>query len=230
MKRTIALFLVIAIPAAASADFGWYTNNTSFGNAAANAGYLLWGTETFEENLATEYGTMPDPLDYGVPSAPLWPNGLEEKMTLQANTLGGYPSQPSPRGTDEALFVVPFGTGMGETSDLVFNNVFNDSLDLVFTGYGGYYAVGFAPSVIFGLNPVTVRVYGMDQTLLGETTAATNIDGSAFIGVVSDVLIGRINVNSPSNGSECADSIQLWVPEPASLLLLGFSALLLRRR
>ena len=231
MRSCLVLFLVAAVPTAAVANISWYTDKDVFAADAITAGYVWSGTETFEENTAPDLGTMFDPLEYGVANGAIWPTGLDEMMAVQANTLGSNPSQPSPRGTEDGLMIVPYGIGLGNTSDLVFNNIFADSLDLIFTPYADYYAVGFAPSTLFGLNELTVRAYKQDESLLGEASTTTSITGDVFLGVISDVPIGRININSPSNGSECADTIQLWVPEPASLMLafVGVGVLLRRR-
>lgn len=54
--------------------------------------------------------------------------------------------------------------------------------------------------------------------LLGEATAPADTTGVNFIGVWSDIPIGRINIWDPSDGAEGADRIQAWQAGPGGFV------------
>jgi hypothetical protein len=228
MKRLMIALVVFALPASAMADLTWYITQADFETGAAGAGYTLSGVETFEENTAGGLVPVAEPLAYKTPNGAEWPTGLDERMAVQANTLGADPFEPSPHGGADGMFIIPGGSGFGESSDIVLGNYFPESVDLMFAEYGGYFAVGFNTVQIFGDSSVDLRVYGLDNTLLGQAGSLAHINGSYFVGVVSDTPIGRLNIYN--NGAEGADNIQLWTPEPASLLLVLLGGMIGMRR
>jgi len=190
----------------------WYTNQADFEAAAAARGKVNKAVETFEESTQQPNGngSLNDPLSPGVPNGP-FPNGLEgaPNLRVQSNLSGGNPVTPNPRGVD-GLVNLSAGFG-GAVSDLVMPNFFADSLDLQFSG-GNKTAVGGNTVEYTNGGPlgVDIRVYDTSNAYLGQMHFSSNIQGTFFAGVISDVPIGRINVYSPNNAGEGLDNIQLW--------------------
>jgi hypothetical protein len=109
--------------------------------------------------------------------------------------------------------------GLGNTSQVLGPNAFNDTFNLTFTQAS---VAGF--DVLAGPTPgnVLISVYNPANALLGTFTVAAPF-GGGFFGVTSDTdLIGRINISSQVvPAAELIGNLSFGVPEPCSLLLSG---------
>ena len=80
-------------------------------------------------------------------------------------------------------------------------------------------AIGF--DVLSLQSSATVRVYGPGEVPLGSFVTPAPASGS-FLGVFSDVPIGRINVSVVGGGQDGVDNVQLYdIPAPGAAVLLG---------
>ena len=78
-----------------------------------------------------------------------------------------------------------------------------------------------------------IRAFDTDGAQVFEELLFTKIGfPGAFVGLLSTVPLGRINVADFENGSEFVDNIRMYVPEPATvcLLTLGALGMMFRRR
>ena len=111
-----------------------FANAAAF-NAQVTADSLAFlGKEDFESSTLAPNNILAfaDPLSPGVPHNP-FPNGTNATMgmTVQSNTLGGNPINPSPAGST-GLATASVGY-LGTPSDQVSNNNSNGSFDLIFS-------------------------------------------------------------------------------------------------
>lgn len=197
-----------------------FDNQAEFEAFNAAEGNVLKGIEDFEETPPGAGKPGPhDPLCGGIPNV-RWPfpNGLDQlNICVQANILGGAPDVPAPRGA-HGLFFVQFGSGFGESSDLVVANYFVDSFDLMFGDpvppdqQDNHTGVGFDAVSFFGGDTVAIRVFDKNNVEMVSANSPSDPAGSNFWGVWCPDTIGRINVFDPSKfGAEGADNIQMWV-------------------
>ncbi len=198
----------------------WFSTKDEFEAAAGDQICL----EDYEESTLppNSVAGLADPLCSGVPHTN-YPNGLEgcDDMCVQSNLGAGNPENPDPRGAGGiAIASVGF---VGAVSDIVIANSFLDSFDHMFDR-DDVGAVGANTIDALGdQGGVDVRVYDIDNNLLGMEHFAANIQGTNFFGVVSDgATIGRVNVYSTgASGAEGLDNIQLHAGgEPPSCLEL----------
>ena len=234
MRNLAVALLIVGAPALASAQLTWYTNQQEFERANRLHGKTLKGTETFEESTLPNRMSIDlnDPLIPGYANGPHFPNGLTgvDNMIVQSNTLGGNATEPSPRGTDGLR---TFSRGqLGAGSDVVVPDNAFDSLDLIFASRDNHSGVGFDSILLGAAGWNQILVFDTTNRLLGGLAVRGNPAGDQFAGVWSGVPIHRINIYSPGRGLEGADNIQLWIPEPGTLTLLGLGGLvpLVRRR
>ncbi len=196
-----------------------FNSQAEFEAFNAAEGNVLKGIEDFEEGPPGAGMPGPhDPLCGGIPNG--WPffNGLDQlNLCVQSNLLGGAPDVPAPRG-ENALVFVEFGSGFGESSDLVLANTFVDSIDVMLISppvlpgeEDDHTGVGFDTVSIFGGGFVDIRVYDKNNAQMVSATSPADPAGSNFWGVWCADTIGRINIFDPGNGAEGGDNIQMWV-------------------
>lgn len=239
-------------PAAAQVLF--FLDRAAFNGFSRNSGKQLKGVETFEEALIGpgQKLTLPDPLLPGVPNVSGgsgFPAGLaEDNLAIQANTSPlPAPLTLNPSGSPIALYVVGAGfngansTKVGEDLGILAGQV--ASYDLLFLG-DNKTGIGFELSRFAGFNPqvgFNIAVYNIAGAIIGSMQFGPPPrpePTKMFFGVWSDQPIGRINIfdddisipGQPVFSPSAVDNIEMWVPEPASLLLLAAAAPLLRRR
>ena len=195
-----------------------FDNQAEFEVFNAAEGNVLKGIEDFEEGIGG-FGILQDPLCGGIPNSgweAWYPTGLDElNLCVQSNLLAGTPVNPDPHGAN-GLVTVGFGSGFGESSDLVLANYFVDSFDVMFGDpvppdqQDNPTAVGFDTVSIFGVF-VDIRVYDKNNEEMVSTTSPADAAGSSFWGVWCPDTIGRIKIFDTGNGAEGGDNIQMWV-------------------
>jgi hypothetical protein len=228
MRVTMIVLSVagLAVPSALAQD---YYNQADFENAT-NGAHVQYGFEDLEDNNPG-FGIVgfDDPLTRGVANGP-FPNGLTAPITVQSNLSNGQPNTPNPHGI-QGLAAVEFGSGFGETSDIVVANYFVDSFDIIMQD-NFVTAVGFNTIDIFGGGSVEIGVYGLNNEHLGTFSQSADAGGSNFFGFIDAGGIGRINVWSTAGGAEGADNISIWsrIPAPGAASLLGLGGLVAGRR
>ncbi|UCD73957.1 MAG: hypothetical protein JSV91_09190 [Phycisphaerales bacterium] len=224
--RSLAAAAIVAIPAtAASGEVLFYGSEADFLTQMSNVGYLFEGLEDFEGNNVGPGNVLalPGPLEFGTP----WVDDLGN----------GFPtglSQPNLAitcsGVDPDNWPVLLTDGFaGAVTDCVGANTFAESTNLNFVNgmTGGVSLVLF--DLINGGN-ADVAVYDVNDTLLATGVASAPFNG-AFLGVYSDVAIGRINIQAQNTGGEILDNVSMYnIPAPASLGLLALAGLARRRR
>lgn len=197
----------------------WFDNPAEFADAVARAGKRSKGTENFEESVTgpNRGVAVNDPLKGGVPNPPEFPAGLAQlNLTVQSNLGGGNPAQPNPRGASGlAHFTPPAG---GFVTKVVIANFFVDSLDLIITPDDNCpckTAIAGNPVRFTNAGNVNIRVYDVNNNLLGQQNFPNSPQGTGFAGVISNgPCIGRVNLHDPGNGAEGLDNIQFWCRGP----------------
>ncbi len=161
-------------------------------------------------------------------------------MTVQSNTLGGAPSNPSPQG---GIGLATASQGFfGTPTDQVSSNNGGHSFDMIF-GLPNTVAMSFNPLVFDfdatdAAGTADIRIYDALGNL-GPAVQSINVasftNPTTFFGVVAmpGDFIGRINIHATSVGADTnlsnlisgADNIDVYtpVPEPSLGLLLGIS-------
>jgi PEP-CTERM motif len=246
MRLSFGIIVVACCGAAARADIQYFTDQGAFAQFNQGIGKSLKGIENFEESLAGpgEKHPFPNSLQNGVPR-PTFPNGIDAtNLIIQTNiTLGPCPPLPNPSASDRALWVNGAGF-LGSNSIKVGTDEFLygmfSSIDLIFTSHDKT-AVGVDVSTYPGFNSghtgFTMCIYDPFENVLGTYVIAgptPTEPGKDFFGVWSSVPIGRINIWGSFDIPQpfAVDNIEMWVPEPSTLALLGVAgfALLRRRR
>jgi hypothetical protein len=225
--RSLAVAAIVAIPAtAATGTVIFYDNQGAFDTQISNAGYLFEGLEDFEGNNVGDNNVLalPGPLQGGVPwvdgGGMGFPTGLSQ-MNLSITCSGSDPDN----------WVVLLTNGFaGAVTDCVGANTFAQSTNLNFlNGMTGGVSLKLFDLINGG--GADVAVYDINDALIGSTVANAPFVG-AFLGVYSDVAIGRINIQAQNTGGEILDNVAMYniIPAPASLGLLALAGLARRRR
>ncbi len=241
MTRFVAI-LVLALTCTSSARAGiiFFINDQAGFNAATVA-LTFEGTEDFESSILppNSFTQFNDPLLPGLLNSgvPVFLTGTNPAtgLTVQANTLGGFPVVPSPGGSN-ALTTASFPFG-GTPTDQVSTSQEAHSLDLLFSLASDIEAVGLVPLYFdSSFNPadlgtIEIEVFDSLNTSLG-TDSIEFVDftlPNSFLGIVANGGddIGRINLHDGSVVQHFvgADDISVFsaatvvIPEPSSLVL-----------
>lgn len=233
MFRTFSLALLVTalITGSATADTVWYVGAGYYDdgtNPAVEASFLadpmagpqIPGLEGFEEPDDDYFMGISNPLNEYSDDEAFDPGDIEANLNIA-----------SPGGD---LWWVSGDYGYAFDSDQIMTSTSGDEyLELTFgpgqRPWGVSMRVGDSqPSP----SSVTVTAYGADDAFLGSATAnGFRYYLGDFVGVWSDVPIGRITIVSDTGEQEIVDSIKRYaVPEPITLTMLAAGALALVRR
>ena len=222
----------------------FFTEQSTFHQNNNLYGKLLKGVEDFEESNAEFGGKTPFPnsLQHGIPR-PTFPNGIDAtNLIIQTNiTPGACPPTPNPSNSQAALWVNGAGF-LGSNSIKVGTDEFLQglfsSIDLIFTT-DDKTAIGVDVSTYGGFNQghggFVICAYDLADNVLGSyfiPGATPSEPTKSFIGVWSPVPIGRVNVWGIFDVPQpfAVDNIEMWVPAPGALALLGMGGLAAMRR
>lgn len=245
LRKTLPVVVVASFVAGtAQADIFFFTDLFAFEAFNEAAGKMLKGIETFEESnigardkvalMAPLLGNVPNTTD-GIGFL----DGLEQKnIIIQDNiTPGPNPVSTNPSGSPFALFVIGPGflgsnsKKIGEDLEVLFG--IEASLDLIFTE-PNHTGVGFELSQFEGFGPPGdwhITIYNKADEIIGKFILPPAIEPmTSFFGVWSSDTIGRINIWDEGIIPDAIDNIQMWIPAPGALALLGVAGLLGARR
>ena len=234
MKRKTFLFAVLLAAYPASSALGqifWTLDRDEF-HLFMEGKKVLKGIEDFEESNVGfgQLAVLTDPLVFGVPNIDAaglgFPNGLaEENLIIQSNAFEqGLVIEPG-------LGMVALGQGFIDgvnvpNSVVVGAQFFAESLDLIFDPSDNHTGVGFDfIDPIGGIAFITVFDKN-DEIIFKQVFEAGG--EKRFFGIWSPETIGRINIGGP--GGELVDNVEMWIPAPGALALLGVAGLLGARR
>lgn len=234
-KTLFVAMLLAAYPttSALGGEIFWTLNQEEFHDFMAG-NKVLKGIEDFEESNVGfgQLAALFDPLVFGVPNVDPasglgFPNGLaEENLLLQSNI------------NEQGLFVQP-GNGMvalgqgfldGQNipnSVVVGANNFAESLDIIFDPSDNHTGVGFNFLVGLGDPIAVITVFDKNDEVIFKDVFDAGSE-KMFFGIWSPDTIGRINIGGP--GGELVDNIEMWIPAPGALALLGVAGLVRTRR
>jgi hypothetical protein len=224
MHQRIVLLLVLAgLMVSSGSALAWnssYDEASMIATLQGRAG--LVGVEDFESSTLAPGSvvTVDDPLSPGVANGP-FPNGTfaASGLTIQSNSLTGWPTPLSPGGN---LAATSIGYN-GATSDQVRTHTIDHTLDLIFAEPGTY-GVSFTPIVYDNaLAPqggqIQFSVYDKSGTWLGAVTATFGTANGVFAisgcdpGPPTCQDIGRINMylNFPGERYVGVDNVKVYL-------------------
>jgi len=210
LRNALLLVAVLAFAGTAFGAVTFYYNDRP-GFDAAVAGMTLDSSTDFEE-LGVPPGSL---VCYPVP-----PGLAPPQITANMRVSSTYP--------DPSCGLVALGAGfVGNATTVVGPNYFAGYGQYQFAEFGGYYAAGFDLMDPIAPGHYPVVVYDMGGAEIARTTVNFPMR-ETFMGVVSDQLIGMIELQS--TGGDLTDNWELYIPEPSALALLALGGLLLRRR
>lgn len=159
-----------------------------------------------------------------------FPKGLTSKnLIIQSNILGLNATMPS---DGAGLLVLGFTPGLFNSVVVSADAV--DSLDLIFTE-PNHTGVGFDVIGLAGAgSTMHIAVFDKGGVLIHKEILPTPSSAKTFFGIWSPDTIGRINIGGVDALGELTpefvDNIQMWVPAPGTLALLGLAGLMGARR
>lgn len=238
-KLSAAVVLVGLLTSQSMAGVMLFNDQMTFENFNILQGNSLDGIEDFSESNVTSVAQLVSPLLPGVPNLDPFNNqGFPTGLAQPNISIASF----DPVAGVHVGFLVALGAnlaGPGLPSSVVVGpDIFDLSTDLLFGPGADHTAIGFQIIDLSGAGNglADIQVYDKNGVLMSTILDWPSPSGSmAFFGVWSDEPIGRINVAGQAGGGgtpggELVGNIQMWVPEPASLTLLAFGALVMARR
>ena len=248
-KRMIVLgsFAALALSGAALGDFIIFTDPGAFFAAIEAKGKISKGFWDFKPN-----NVGPDFIQ-GIPflnfqniplitdtNTPIWDKMPLDNIQFQSNLTPFGTGGPNPRGGNELAFATPAFFGI--KNNILVANTFVDSFDILSGVPVGDNHTAMALQVVSlssvpsGL-PINITVWDKNE----ENSTRLVLPGpqgveKQFVGILATdgLTIGRVNIydtgSGPGSGAEGISSIEVYIPAPGSLALLGLSGLFVRRR
>jgi len=217
MRKLLVLFALLAVSPAFAAWtlYDITADPTGWANALAAYGLVAGGGWDFDRDADYPIVGINGPVDY------------QGKYPISPGTIDFTGVQFWGRdylGNQDLVTVGP-SYGYGNVDNALLANYFVDAFVMNFQGVA---AVEFNALSLLGTNAITIKV-GADQW----TGKAAPPQGHKWGLIAAGGAVGNFQVILEDVGGG-AEGIQGWgqvyIPEPASLALLGLAALVLRRR
>ena len=231
----VATFGLAAV-AEAGATVEFFTDPFLFEQALQQAGKLPKGSWDFAATNSQGPSAIvgfSDPLDINNPgpfdSVPL------DNIRIQSNLNPQGQGGTNPRGPNGLVLVNARAFGLDNTAILA--NTFVDSFDIISGPPAGdnHTAMGMdVISLVPSGAPIHVTVFDKQDVEVGKLI----LPGTAqkqFVGLImgGSKTIGRVNiydVNPGNQGAEGVSNLEVYVPVPGAIALLGLAGLAGRRR
>ncbi len=233
-------FAALALSGAAFGDFIFFTDPGEFFAAIEAQGKVSDGFWDFKPNNVGEgfIGVLDDPLNFKTaPQTGFWDSMPLDNVQFQSNLSPQGQGGPNPgnRPNEMAFATAPF---FGINNNILVANHFVDSFDILSGVPVGDNHTAMALEVVSLQNGGgNIHVTVWDKNEEQETKLILPPMGNSdkvFVGILAvGKTIGRVNIydTTPGNfGAEGISSIEVYVPAPGSLALLGLSGLFVRRR
>ncbi len=229
------------IAGAAHGDFLFFLDPGEFQAAIDAAGKVSKGFWDFKpNNVGPDFiGVLDDPVNYlTVGNSGFWDEMPLDNIQFQSNLDPQGGDGPNPRGVGGLRFATaPF---FDLENNILVAGFFAHSFDILSGVPVDANHTAMALNVVSlagdGVSPVHVTVW--DKNEENQTKLILPPLGNsdkAFVGILAtgDMTIGRVNIYDTvgnDGGVEGISSIEVFIPAPGSLALLGVSGLFVHRR
>ncbi len=231
--------LGLAAIAGADGTVQFFTDPALFDAAIQQAGKVSkgnWDIDATHSVPPDEVHFFDDPLDItiGFPfdEVPL------DNVTIQSNLNPQGQGGPNPRGENALVLIVGPSFGLGNDQSAIVANFFVDSFDIISGPPAGDNHSAMSMDVVSlqpSGAPIHVTVFDKNDVEVGKLILP-GIGQKQFVGLImgGGKTIGRVNVwdsgGGPGVGAEGITQLEVFVPAPAALALLGMAGGLLGHR
>ncbi len=228
--------LGLAAIAGADGTVQFFTDPALFDAAIQQAGNVSkgkWDIDASHSQGPCGPHLIDDPLDitnrFPFDEVPL------DNVTIQSNLNPQGKGGPNPRG-ENALVLVPCPC-FGLDTSAVLANFFVDSFDIISGPPAGDNHTAMSMDVVSLAHsgmPIHVTVFDKDDVEVGKLVLP-GTDQEQFVGLImgGGKTIGRVNIydiHPSDSGAEGITQLEVFVPAPAALALLGMAGLIAGRR
>ena len=246
-KRMVVLgsFAALAVSSAALGDFVFFTDPGEFFAAIEAAGKVSKGFWDFKPNNVGDgfIGGISDPLNFqNLPTDPagnpIWDSMPLDNIQFQSNLNPFGEGGPNPRGINALAFATP--PFFGIKNNILVANQFVDSFDILSGVPVGDNHTAMALNVVSLASDggdVVVTVWDKNEEHKTQLVlpGPWNDTEKRFVGILAADArtIGRVNIYDTTGGffgAEGISAIEVFIPTPGSLALLGLGGLFIRRR
>ena len=246
-KRLIVLgsFAALVVSSSALGGFIFFTDPAAFADALAAQNKVSKGFWDLKpNNMPPDFiGGFDDSLNINnIPTfkdgTPFWDaDTMLDNVTFQSNMSFQGEGGPNPRG-ENALVVLANGA-FGLDNNALLANTFVDGLDILSGPPAGDNHTAMALDVIdiFPLGDLHVTVWDKNEQNVAKINLGLLESGvKVFLGILATdgSTIGRVNIfdtlGAPGGGAEGFTRIEVWIPAPGAMALLGVAGLFVRRR
>ncbi len=226
--------LGLAAMAGADGTVQFFTDPALFDAAIQQAGKVSkgkWDFAATQSNPPSHVEGFSDPLNINNPgpfdSVPL------DNITIQSNLNPQGQGGPNPRGPNALVLVNGPAFGLDNTAILA--NTFVDSFDILSGPPAGDNHTAMSMDV-FSLAPSGaprhVTLFDKNDVEVGKLLLPPSAQ-KQFVGLIMNggKTIGRVNIyDTGGSGAEGISQLEVFVPAPAALALLGMAGLIAGRR